>query len=133
MMVIIIGKDGVEYCTVKKKDVDKHFFITRNQLYKIYPDAMTPLKVYHNGAWTTSDSVIVFEENGTSPYHCKYPKDYEMDSILSTIDEHKLMTPKKQGIKGFFQNGGGKGVRTLLEFMPWIIVGIIILFTVVIK
>lgn len=97
MMAIIVGKNRVEYLRVKKKDLAKHFFTTRKQLYKVYPDALTPVEIYHNGVWVGDESIIVFEENGTTPYHCKYPKDYEMDSILASIDEHKLMSPKKSG------------------------------------
>lgn len=97
MMAIIIGKNRVEYLHVKNKDLAKHFFTTRKQLYKVYPDALTPVEIYHDGVWIGDESIIVFEENGTSPYYCKYPKDYEMDSILASIDEHKLMSPKRSG------------------------------------
>lgn len=135
MMVIIIGKNRAEYCRVKKKDLDKHFFVTRNQLYKVYPDALTPAELYHNGAWITSESVIVFEENGVRPYHCRYPKDYDMDPVLSTIDEHKLMMPKKEGIRSFFRNRGKTSFNfhTLIEFMPWVIVGFVIFYALVLS
>lgn len=131
MIAIIIGKHGVEYFKVSKKDLDKHFFTCKGQLYKIYPDALTPCDIYQNGAWIGSDSMIVFEENGTKPYHCKYPKDYEMDAVLSSMDEHKLMLPKKNGWRGFFRAGGGWG--TLLQFMPWILIGFVLLWTMVFK
>lgn len=133
-MCIIIGKNRVEYCRVKKKDLNKHFFVTRDQLYKVYPDALTPAEIYHNDAWLTSESVIIFEENGVKPYHCKYPKDYEMDPVLSTIDEHKLMIPKKQGLKSFFK-GTGKGfnMKSLIELFPWLIVGFVIFYALVLS
>ena len=131
MLAIIIGKHGVEYYKVSKKDLDKHFFTTKGQLYKIYPDALTPIDIYQNGAWIGSDSVIVFEENGVRPYHCKYPHDYDMDAILASIDEHKLMSPKKQGWRAFFKTGGGWTV--LLQFMPWILIGFVLLFTMIFK
>lgn len=132
MIAIIVGKDSVDYYNVKKGDKDKHFFTTRGQLYKVYPDALTPVDIYHNGAWVGSDSIIVFEENGTKPYHCKYCEDYDMDAVLSSMDEHKLMLPKKQGWKGFFK-GSNSGFRTLLEFMPWVLIGFVLLFTMVLK
>lgn len=133
MMVIIIGKNRAEYCRVRKKDLSQHFFITRNQLYKIYPDALTPMEVHHDDAWVESESVLVFEENATKPYHCKYPADYDMDPILATIDEHKLMMPKKAGLKGFFtsKSMSSFNMRTLLELMPWIVVGIVLLYAFV--
>lgn len=132
MRAIIIGKDTVYYYDVSKKDIDRHFFVVRKQLYKIYPDALTTVDVYQNGAFIGTDSLIVFEENGNKPYHCKYPKDYEDDYILSSIDEHRLMLPAKKGWKGFFKMSKG-GWRTLLEFMPWIIIGSVLLFTMVLK
>lgn len=132
MLVILIGKHGVDYYTVKKKDENKHFFTVKGQLYKIYPDALTPIDIYQNGAWIGSDSCIVFEENGTKPYHCKYPKDYEMDAILSSMDEHKIMSPRRKSWLTMLTGSGG-GLKTLLEFMPWIVIGFILLFTVVLK
>lgn len=127
MMVIIIGKNRVEYCRVKKKDLNKHFFVTRDQAYKVYPDALTPMEIYHNGAWVGSESVIVFEENGIEPYHCKYRGDYEKDTILASIDEHKLMANRK---KIWFSNGGDM-LKTILTNLPMIIIGFVILFAVV--
>lgn len=129
MMVIIIGKNRAEYCRVKKKDVANHFFITRNQLYKVYPDALTPMEVYHDGAWVESESVLVFEENACKPYHCKYPADYDMDPILSSIDEHKLMMPKKKGLSGFFSGGKGLKINDIIKLAPWIIAGMVILYS----
>ena len=131
MMVIIIGKNRAEYCRVRKKDVANHFFITRNQLYKVYPDALTPMEVYHDGAWVESESVLVFEENACKPYHCKYPADYDMDPILASIDEHKLMLPKKKGLKGFFSGGKGMKIGEIVKLAPWIIVGMVILYSFV--
>lgn len=135
MMVIIIGKNRAEYCKVKKKDLNKHFFVTRDQLYKIYPDALTPCEIYHNEAWLLSESVIVFEENGVKPYHCKYPKDYDMDPVLATIDEHKLMIPKKEGLKGFFRSKSKSGFnfRNLLDIMPWAVLGFILFYAFVLS
>lgn len=132
MLAVIIGKHGVDYYVVKKKDQDKHYFTVKGQTYKVYPDALTPCDTYHNGAWIGSDSIIVFEENGTHPYHCKYPKDYDMDAVLSSMDEHKLMTPKKESWRGFFK-GSNSGFKTLLDFMPWILIGFVLLFTMVLK
>ena len=132
MIAVIIGKDTAYYYNVSKKDMDRHFFVVRKQLYKIYPDALTPVDMYQNGAFIGTESLIVFEENGNRPYHCKYPKDYDDDYILSSIDEHRLMSPAKKDWKAFFK-GSKSGFKTLLEFMPWLLVGFIILFTVVLK
>lgn len=126
MMGIIIGKNRVEYLRVKKKDLDKHFFTSRKQLYKVFPDALTPVEVYHNGVWVNDESIIVFEENGSVPYHCKYPKDYEMDSILASIDEHKLMAPKKRGF-----TIGNVNPNKIWDWVPLIALGCIGLYLLI--
>lgn len=128
MMVIIIGKNRVEYCSVKKKDLAKHFYTTRGQLYKVYPDALRPMEIYRNGAWVRSESVIVFEENGTEPYKCKYPEDFSMDATLSSIDEHKIMSGKK---KPFFTWLGGSNFKDIMKNLPLIIVGVVIAIVVI--
>lgn len=96
MMAIIIGKNHVGYLHVRKKDLTKHFFKYRNQFYPVYPEELTPIEVYHDGAWIRSESVIVFPENVGVPLNCKHPARYEMDAVLSSIDEHKLMAKKKK-------------------------------------
>lgn len=99
MIAIIIGKNRVEYMRVRKKDLDKQFFVSRGQRYMIYPECLTPIETYHNGAWVESESCIIFPENGTVPYNCRYPELYDMDSLLSKTDELKLMCRDK---KSFF-------------------------------
>lgn len=130
MLVIIVGKHEVNYYTVKKKNQDRHFYITKAQEYTIYPDSLTPCDIYQNGAYVGTDSIVVFEENGVRPYHCKYPRYYDMDYVLSNMDEHKIMTPKKQGLFAKF-GFGGAGWKTLLEFMPWILIGVVLLYSLV--
>lgn len=46
MMVIIIGTNRAEMCKVPVKDQDKHFFMTRKQLYKVYPDGLSRMRIY---------------------------------------------------------------------------------------
>lgn len=128
MMVIIIGKNRVEFCSVKKKDLTKHFYTTRGQLYKVYPDALRPMEIYKNGAWVRSESVIVFEENGTEPYKCKYLEDYGMDAILSSIDEHKIMSGKK---KAYFEWMKGAGFKEIMNNLPLIIVGVVLVIALI--
>ena len=96
MMAIIIGKNHVAYLRVRKKDINLHFFKYRNQFYPVYPDELTPCEMWHDGAWTNSESVIVFAENVGIPLNCKHPARYGMDSVLASIDEHKLMAKKRR-------------------------------------
>lgn len=120
MMAIIIGKNHVAYLHVRNKDLTKHFFTYRNQFYPVYPEELTPLEVYHDGDWVRSESVIVFPENVGIPLNCKHPDRYKMDSVLASIDEHKLMSKEKKGLtlKGFKPS-------KLLDYLPLIALGFI--------
>ena len=82
---------------IRKKDLDKHFFKSRGQMYMIYPECLTPVEVYHNGVWVESESIIVFPENGTMPYNCRHPALYDMDSLLSKVHEVQLIAKNKRG------------------------------------
>ena len=106
MMGIVVGTNRLEYCKIKKRDVVRHFFTTRNQLYKFYPDGLIPMDIYHDGAYIETQSVTMFEENGTRPYHTKYAEQYDKDVILMNIDEHKLMSPRRSKLSAM------SGVRT---------------------
>ena len=119
MMAIIIGKNHVAYLRVRKKDIQKHFFTYRKQFYPVYPDELTPCEMYHDGAWTNSESVIVFAENVGIPLNCKHPARYEMDAVLSSIDEHKLMSKKK---RGWFLD---LSPRKIWDWVPLVLLGII--------
>lgn len=124
MMAIIIGKNRVQFMRVKKKDLDKHFFRTRGQRYMIYPEVLRPMEVYHNGAWIESESVVIFPENGTLPYNCRYPELYEMDSMLSKTDEVKLMCRSKKG--GF--DFGKLDPNKIWDWIPLIVLGLVGLY-----
>lgn len=121
MMVIIIGKNRAEICSIRKKDLGKPFFVTRNQWYKIYPDGLIPIDIYHDGAFIRSESVTVFEENGTCPIHTLYPEQYSDDVLFMNMDEHNAMRNKK----GFFASVNTKGLKNNL---PWIVCGIALLY-----
>ena len=127
MIVVIIGKDGVEYCPVKKKDLDKHFYISKNELYMVFPDCLRPVDIYHNGAWIGSDSIIAFERNNPYPIECPHLDKYAMDARLAFINEHKLMSPKKKGWGALFNKGGA--VDNILKLAPWLLVGGVLLFS----
>lgn len=119
MMAIIVGKNHVAYLTVRKKDLTKHFFKYRNQFYPVYPDELTPLEIYHDGAWVRSESVIVFPENVGLPLNCRHPARYTMDAVLSSIDEHNLMAKDKKS--WVFNVNPSK----IWEWIPIIIMGAI--------
>lgn len=118
MLGIIVGKNRLEYCKIKKKDVTRHFFITRQQLYKIYPDGLIPMDIYHDGAYMRTESVTIFEENGIKPYHTDYPEQYDSDVILVNIDEHKLMSPRRSKLSAVSKIMHNSD---LWDAIPWII------------
>lgn len=120
MMAIIIGKNRVEYMRVKKRDLDKHFFVSRGQRYMIVPEVLAPMELYHNGAWVESESVIVFPENGTLPYNCLHPKVYDMDNMLAKADEVKLMSLKKRQ-----WHFGSISPAKIWDWVPLIVLGVI--------
>ena len=67
MKVYIIGRNRVEMCTVKPRDYDKHFFVTRGQLYKMYPDNLMRTIRYEYGVRRRDEEVIIYPENGVKP------------------------------------------------------------------
>lgn len=91
MQVIIIGQNRAEFCKVKKNDKEKHFFMTRKQLYRVYPDGLTRMMVTRYGEQEESDEVIVYKENEIIPYHT-HGLDYTSNRFVFQIDEHKLLT-----------------------------------------
>ena len=91
MMVIITGENRVEICVPNKRQVGLHFFKTRNQLYRIYPNAMSRVRIFdYDGLEVASESGIIFRENDVIPYDTM-GLDYSMDRLLSDVDRHKMM------------------------------------------
>lgn len=98
MMVIIVGENRVEYCTVNKNDEHLHFYKSRGQLYKVYPNGLTRMRVFdYDGMEVRNDEVIIYYENETHPYDT-HDIDYTMDRLLGDVDRHKMMLPGKKGL-----------------------------------
>ena len=117
MQVIIMGEDRAEFCTVAKKNKEKHFIKIRNsQLYKVYPNGLCRMKIDWFGEEIRSDEVIVYAENETIPYIVKIGVRYGMEPMLMAIDEHKRMTNgswfKK---KPWFNPGSGTFLWKLIK------------------
>lgn len=107
MMVIIIGENRVEYCKVKKQDEHLHFFQSRNQLYKLYPNGLTRTRIFdYDGLEVANEEAIIFYENETHPYDT-HDIDYSMDRLLSDVDRHKMMLPSKAGRKKLWASSVG--------------------------
>ena len=132
MMVIIIGKNRVEYCNVRKKDVSKRFYVSRDQQYSIVPECFRQMEIKHNGAWVRTETVIVFDENNALPYFCEHPEYYEQDARLTAIDKEKYMRPRKSRSQIFFTQGGKNSPwRQFLAGLPLIVVMFIVVWGVI--
>lgn len=97
MMVIITGENRVEICVPTRKQEGLHFFKTRGQLYRIFPNCLSRVRIFdYDGLEVASEEGIIFRENDIVPYDTM-DFDYSMDRLLSDVDRHKLMNPTKLG------------------------------------
>lgn len=101
MMGIIVGVNRVEYIPVKKRDLKKHFFVTRDQLYKFYPDCMKKMRLEDKLGLVRSESVIIYPENGIRPFGWEEPPEgendpFDFDTILGNLDDHKHLVAKSR-------------------------------------
>lgn len=106
MKVIISGCNRMEFCNVKKKkDFDRRFFMTRGQLYSVFPHALVRMRVYTYGKERDTEAVIAYKENEIIPYDTK-DIEYSMDNFLADIDRYKQMTDYSwlKGNKPWFKN-----------------------------
>ena len=132
MMVIIIGENRAEYGNVKKRDLGKQWYVTRNQAYRVTPECYRQVEIKHNGAWVRTETCIVFDENNAIPHNCKYPEYYTPDARMSCIDEEKTLRPRKSKASMFFTAGGKNSPwRQFLAGLPLIVVMFVIVWGVI--
>lgn len=96
MMVIITGENRVEICIPTRKQEGLHFFKTRGQLYRIFPNCLSRVRIFDYDMEIGSEEGIIYRENDIVPYDTM-DFDYTMDRLLSDVDRHKLMNPTKLG------------------------------------
>lgn len=89
MKVYILGRNRVEMGNVKTKDLDKHFYVTRGQLYKMYPDNLTRMIRYEYGVRRKDEEAIIYPENGTVPLQPRNG-DYDQRLTMALIDAHRM-------------------------------------------
>lgn len=111
-MIVIMGEDRAEYCKVAKKHKEKHFFKTRNQLYRMRPEGLARCKIDYFGT-VKSDEIIVYAENEIIPYQIKGEIQYTMDKFFMDLDAHKQMTGGTWFKKAshWFSGGTGKDLK----------------------
>lgn len=133
MMLIVIGSSRAEMIKVKKRDYEKHFLVTRGQLYKLYPDGLERCFVYDYGVRKDDEEMIVYPENGIIPYHPRRQM-YTMAKILSEIDNHKNCIGGKRGFFGdpLAAMGAARSIwRELSLILPFIVAGVVLLWAMV--
>ena len=131
MMVIITGVNRVEICVPTRKQEGLHFFKTRNQLYRAFPDALTRIRIFDYDMEIGSEEGIIYRENDTVPYST-CDMDYSMDRLLSDVDRHKLM--REGGItkpKNVWFTNTAKGLWSSIYKMvgwPGIVIGAVLIY-----
>lgn len=126
-VILIVGRNRAEFCHPKKKDVDnKHFFVTRNQLYKVYPDMYVRCRTYFCGYEMSTDEYVVYPENGIRP-HIQAGSYTNFDKLLMDIDEHKMGASGITNKKPF--GWLNSNTTSMLKSMaPFIIMGLVLLY-----
>lgn len=133
MMAIIVGCNRIEFIHVKKKDLKKHFFVTRDQLYAFYPDDMQKMRLEDELGLVRTESVMIYPENSIRPYGWRETDDptldnFDFDSILKDISAHKRLVSKSPFSKWRMYLQGGQSVwRTLAPIMPFLVAGLVVL------
>lgn len=133
MMGIIVGVNRVEYIHVRKKDIMKHFFTTRNQLYKFYPDCMEKCFLKDKLGVVRSESVLMFPELNYRPYGWQEPNEgevdlFDWDLLLAEVYEHRRIKESGRFSRLRMAFSTSKSVfREIAPLLPIAIVGIVLL------
>lgn len=121
MIAYIIGRNRVEIGKIRTKDLDKHMYVSRKQVYQMYPDTLTRVIRYRYGRRIDDEEAIVYNENATAPYH---PRNGCFDPILAMarIDEHKMTLASTQRPTSMLAKYRDLR-RELAPVLPFLIVG----------
>lgn len=134
---IIIGPNRVEYIQVKKRDMKKHWFSHREQMYMTYPEHRLRIDMTDEKGFIRSETFIAYPENGCRPYFSG-PLPTEKDRIKTDpfsfsnecghAYEHKLSQMGKWNWFGRAKIYYQEGRSVWRAFGPWIplLVGITI-------
>lgn len=124
--VIIIGPTHAHICDIPRSE-GRRFVQFRGGLYKVYPASFRRMRLIDaDGQETGSEDVVIYREGEIVPY-MPGDVDYSMDRTLAEIDEHKLMHPGGSWSRPFFRIAA-QTWNGIMPFMPWIIVGVILVY-----
>lgn len=133
MMGIIVGVNRVEYISVKKKDLKKHFFVTRDQLYKFYPNLLKKMFLEDKIGVVRSESVIIYPELSIRPFGWEEPPEgikdpFDFDTILANLDDHKRLRSGGPFSRWKMYLTSGKSIwKELAPAIPVIVGGVVLL------
>lgn len=135
---IIIGPNRVEYIQVKKRDMKKHWYSHREQLYMTYPEHRHRIDLTDEKGFIRSESFIAYPENGSRPYFSgplPTTKDgiendpFSFNTEVGKVYEHKLSQRGKFNWFGrakiYFVEGKSLW-RSFAPFIP-LLVGLLVL------
>lgn len=121
--VIIIGSNGHEYARIKPKNKKKRYFETKNQLYRVYPEGFTRMRVTHIDGSIEYAECVIYDENCIVPY-CIPSKtmDYSSEAFMEDIwlDKQQANDYLKkrlswQNVGSFLQQYG--------KYLPFVLIG----------
>lgn len=121
MIAFIVGRNRVEVGKIRTKDLDKHMYVSRRQLYQMPPDTLTRVIRFKYGRRIDDEEAIVYNENATVPYH---PRNGDFSPILAMarIDEHKMILSGSQKSTSLLAQYRDLR-RELAPVLPFLIVG----------
>lgn len=127
-IILIVGRDRAEFCYPRPKDVDvKHFFVTRNQMYKVYPDMYVRCRRRFCGVEVGTDEMVIYPENGIRP-HIQHGSQTNFDKLMCDIDEHKMSNTQTGFMKKPYAFMSPKTVGLLRNLIPVAIFGTVLAY-----
>lgn len=109
MRAYIVGRNRVEICEVKKRDLAKTFFVHRQQLYMITPGNLVRMRYYDEDGHEIQqpEETIIFPEGASVAYDTLEEDAYYQEAVLPAIDLYRDVNRRR-----FRQAGVLQGVTT---------------------
>lgn len=126
-MIIIKGRNRVEFCKIKPRDQSKRLFATRNQLYRVSPCALIRMRQYDkDGKEDDSEEVQIFEEEASAPFDTPEGVSYYQEDVLPEIDMIRSTSRTILGTKTALMRVMSAGREMMLAYGGMIITGIVL-------
>lgn len=126
LTVLIVGPDRAEFCRPKSKEVDvKHFFASRNQLYRLYPGQIQRCRYTFRGHSMGTFEMVVYPENGIRCANAR-GEYVTVDKLLADIDEQKHSWSRFRKPYGTMTSKVKSVFNSLMKALPFIIMGAVL-------